>query len=135
MGCASGKEEAPPPRQQMSAPLGPPAPRGPPAADTPEVIERKRREAAEAKKWEEEAKRVAGPIPPVPQLIPGASEEQYKKYMIDKFDNLAVNLQLRSNVPSLSLFELLAFYVSSSLSVLGRPDNFRVVEGCDLLGL
>lgn len=86
----------------MAAPLGPPAPRvilriiavnqsthplkGPPAADTPEVIERKRREAAEAKKWEEEAKRVAGPIPPVPQLIPGASEEQYKKYMIDKFE-------------------------------------------------
>jgi hypothetical protein len=50
------------------------------------VIERKRREAVEAKKWEQEAKRVGPPQPPTPSLPPGANEDAYKKYMIEKFD-------------------------------------------------
>jgi hypothetical protein len=55
-------------------------------ADTPEMIEKKRREAEEVKKWEEEARRVGPAAPTKPVLPPGASEEQYKKYMMDKYE-------------------------------------------------
>jgi len=80
MGGSSSKKkpvQPPPPRKQ------PPRQRYEP---TPEELERKRRDEDESKRWIEEAKRVGPPCPPKPSFSPGGTEEEYKRYMISKYD-------------------------------------------------
>jgi len=78
-GSGSKSKPAPPPPRTRQAPTRRYEP-------TPEELERKRQEEDSSKRWIEEAKRVGPPCPPKPTFSPGGSEEEYKKYMISKYD-------------------------------------------------
>eukprot|EP01110_Echinostelium_bisporum_P006859 TRINITY_DN26857_c0_g1_i1.p1 TRINITY_DN26857_c0_g1~~TRINITY_DN26857_c0_g1_i1.p1 ORF type:complete len:106 (-),score=25.15 TRINITY_DN26857_c0_g1_i1:88-405(-) len=82
MGGSSSKDkkkasQAPPPQARQAPKRYEP---------TPEEIERKRREEEESKRWLEEAKRVGPPAPPKPTFRPGGSEDEYKNYMLQKYE-------------------------------------------------
>jgi len=53
---------------------------------TPEELERRRKEEEEHKRWQEEARKVGPPAPPKPTFRPGGTEEEYKQYMVAKYD-------------------------------------------------
>ena len=74
MGCGESKPAPPPPRPVRRQP-------------DPEAEERRRREKEEEKKWIEVAKKQGPPEPKVPQLPPNPTEQQYKQFMIDRFEH------------------------------------------------
>lgn len=82
MGGSSSKKKAPPP---STATRRPPQQRQR-YEPTPEELARKRREEEETKRWIEEAKRVGPPCPPKPTFSPGGTENEYKRYMLAKYD-------------------------------------------------
>ncbi|BFU18811.1 hypothetical protein EHI8A_063990 [Entamoeba histolytica HM-1:IMSS-B] len=76
MGCGSSAPEPAPVQQRPQ-----------PRKVDPAVEERRRKEKAEEAKWVEIAKKQGPPEPKIPQLPPNPTEQQYKQFMIDRFEH------------------------------------------------
>ncbi|KAL7716929.1 Solute carrier organic anion transporter family [Entamoeba marina] len=76
MGCLSSSPEPTPTTN-----------RPPPRRVDPEAEERRRKEKEEEARWVEIAKKQGPPEPKVPQLPANPTEQQYKQFMIDRFEH------------------------------------------------
>jgi hypothetical protein len=91
MGCAGSTEvkensSSSSKKGKSQSPSQQPSGRTPRPEPTPEELEKKRLESEEVKRWEEEARRVGPSAPPKPILPPSPNEQQYKQYMMERYE-------------------------------------------------